>query len=279
VPKWLKKLPFWILGISTNYHFDWQYVIAASRMNSALSLATLFSIIAIVTKFTDLVNLGNQALYLFISAVVIYALALVIIRFRAPVFLQEYADFKAFDDKKHSHRWALWELHTNLTLLKSGFGLLPEAVEKKLCVDVTTPPARSRLPTAKAFTGPCVTKTVTVEQRDKSLPTYTMCVHQPLNFDRDLIMGFTLKSSLDPVTKKFVLAIREGDTNRDLKVKELFWMILTAAAKENVVARWFAWAFVRIAVLLLILAIIFAVTHTLTAPPAKPSAPCCFLRI
>ena len=276
MPDWLKKIPFWILGISTNYHSDWQYLIAASRMSSALSLATLFSVIAIVTKFADLVSLGKPALYLFIAAVVVYALAIIIIRFRAPIFLQEYSDFKAFDEKKHSHRWALWEFHTNLNALKSGFELLPEAVEKKLCINVTTPPSRSRLPLTKAFTGPCVSKAVIVKERDGSSPSYTMCVYHPLNFDRDLIMGFTMSSSVDPSAKKFVLAIREGEDKCDLKVKELFWMVLAAAAKENVVARLFAWAFVRISVLLMILAIIFAVMQTLAAPPAAPSAPSFF---
>src|SRR5262245_55830669 len=53
---------FSVEGVAKNFRFDWQFLIATSRINSALSLATLFSLLAIVTKFADLVNLGMPAL-------------------------------------------------------------------------------------------------------------------------------------------------------------------------------------------------------------------------
>ena len=58
---------FSVEGVANNFRSDWQFLIAASRINSALSLATLFSLVAIVTKFADLVNLGTPALICFIS--------------------------------------------------------------------------------------------------------------------------------------------------------------------------------------------------------------------
>ncbi|WP_320292967.1 hypothetical protein [Mesorhizobium humile] len=243
-------------------------------MSSALSLATLFSLIAIVTKFTDLVNLGRPALYCFIFAAIAYALAILVIRFRAPAFLQEYPDYKSFDDKKHSHRWVLWQFHTNLIALKGGFKLLPQTVEKKLSVNVTTPPGRTRLPVVTAFVGPSIEKDTPLKNPDGSTVTYKMRVHDPLNFDRDLIMGFTMMSNIDNVERKYVLAIREDDAKCDLKCKELFWIILTAAAKENTYSRWFAWALVRLSVLLLIFAVIVAVVHALWLP--APNAPSSF---
>jgi len=76
-----------------------------------LSPATLFALIAIVTKFADLVNPGEPALYCFIAAAIFHAAAILIIKARAPRILQEYPDYKSFDEKKHSHWWILWRFY------------------------------------------------------------------------------------------------------------------------------------------------------------------------
>jgi hypothetical protein len=266
---------FSVEGVAKNFRFDWQFLIAASRINSALSLATLFSLIAILTKFADLINLGTPALICFIVAAAGYALAIVIIKTRAPKILQEYPDYKSYDDQKHSHRWILWQFYHGVQTLKNGAKLLQETIEKRLSSDITTLP-RSRLPLNASFGGTCVTRSVTIVQRDGSSPTYDMCVHAPYNFDRDLIMGFTIKSSVDGVERKYVLPIREDDPKIELKIKELFWITLTEAAKENPVSRWIAWTLIRASGLLLIIAVIFAVGHVLLTPkPVNPN-PCCF---
>lgn len=266
---------FLVEGVAKSFRSDWQFLIAASRMSSALSLATLFSIIAIVTKFADLVNLGTYALGCFIAAAFCYAVAIGIIKFRAPRVIQEYPDFKSFDDKKHSHRWALWQFYHAVQSLDHGFKLLEEAVAKKLSTDVATM-SRSRLPLTASHKGNCLAKSVKITQPDGSTPTYEFCVHEPINFDRDLIMGFTIKSSADGIEKKYVLPIRESDEKLDLKVKELFWIVLTEAAKENPVSRWIAWSLVRLAGVLLILAVGLAVGHVVLAPKTHRPSPCCF---
>lgn len=266
---------FSVEGVAKNFRFDWQFLIAASRINSALSLATLFSLIAIVTKFADLVNLGTRALVCFIAASAGYAVAIVIIKMRAPRILQEYPDYKSYEDKKHSHRWILWQFYHEVQTLKYGAKLLQETIEKKLSSDVGTLP-RSRLPLNKSFSGTCIAQRVTITQRDGSVPTYDMCVHAPYNFDRDLIMGFTIKSSVDGVERKYVLPIREGDPKIDLKIKELFWITLTEAAKENPLSRWIAWTLVRTSGCLLVAAVILAVGHVLLTPKPVSPHPCCF---
>lgn len=260
---------FSVEGVAKNFRRDWQFLIAASRINSALSLVTLFSLLAIVTKFADLVNLGTPALICFIVAATAYGLAIVIIKTRAPQILQEYPDYKSYEEKKHSHRWILWQFYHAVQTLENGAKLLQETVEKKLSFDIATL-SRSRLPLNASFGGTCIPKSVTITQRDGSAPTYDMCVHAPYNFDRDLIMGFTIKSNDDGVERKYVLPIREADSKIDLKIKELFWITLTEAAKENPVSRWTAWILVRAAGLLLIFALIFAVGHVLLTP--KPTA-------
>jgi hypothetical protein len=264
---------FSVEGVAKNFRSDWQFLIAASRMSSALSLATLFSVIAIVTKFADLVNLGTYALACFIAAVVCYAVAIVIIKVRAPQIIQEYPDFKSYDDKKHSHRWVLWQFYHAIQSLEHGFKLLEETVAKRLSTDVATM-SRSRLPLTAAFRGNCLGKSVEIKQRDGSTPIYDFCVYEPLNFDRDLIMGFTMKSSADGIERKYVLPVRESDVKLDWKVKELFWIVLTEAAKENPVSRWVAWSLVRLAGALLFLAVGLAVSHVLLNP--KPQTPSLF---
>jgi hypothetical protein len=266
---------FSVEGVAKSFRSDWQFLIGASRMSSALSLATLFSVIAIVTKFADLVNLGIYALGCFIAAVVCYGVAIGIIKFRAPQILQEYPDFKSYDDKKHSHRWVLWQFYHAIQSLQHGFKLLEETVAKKLSKDVAAM-SRSRLPLTASFNGNCLAKSVEITQPDGSTPTYDFCVHEPINFDRDLIMGFTMKSSADGIERKYVLPIRESDEKLDLKVKELFWIVLTEAAKENPVSRWFAWSLVRLAGALLILAVGLAVGHVLLTPKPQTPSRCCF---
>ena len=262
---------FSVEGVAKNFRFDWQFLIAASRINSALSLATLFSLIAIITKFADLANLGTPALICFIVSAAAYGLAIVIITTRAPKILQEYPDFKTYDEKKHSHRWILWQFYHAVQALENGAKLLEETIEKKLSFDVAGL-SRSRLPLIASFGGTCIAKRVTITQRDGSTPTYDICMYTPYNFDRDLIMGFTITSSVDGVERKFVLPIREGDPKIDLKIKELFWITLTEAAKENPRSRWTAWTLVRGSGLLLVAALILAVGHDLLTPkPINPN--------
>ena len=279
MPSWskvgssLKTVIVWplALGIPKNYRRDWQYVIAASRMTSALSLATLFSVIAIVTKMTDLVNLGRPTLACFVLAVLAYVLAILVIRFRAPAFLQEYPDYKSFDDKKHSHRWILWELWNNLPLFENGFALLRETVEKRLTTDVTTPLSRSQLPVARSFQRPLITGTMNGEPLGGVTPVLEFKAYEPMNFDRDLIMAFTMTSSADNIERKYVLPIREGDAKRDLKCKELFWIIFTRAAKENPRSKYLAWVLVRVSVLLIAVALLLAVIHSILGASPKPA--------
>ena len=263
MPDWLKSLCSPRSGASSDYGLHWQYLIAASRMSSALSLATLFSAIAILTKITDLANLGWPALGCFILAVTVYAMAILVIRLRAPAFLQEYSDYKAYDDKKHSHRWILWQFYTSLLTLNAGFKLLHETVEKKLSVDVTTLSPRSYLPVAASFLRPCTKGTASIAHSTGSASIYDMCVHKPLNFDRDLIMGFTMKSRSGGVERRYVLAVQEADEERELKCKELFWIIFTESAKENPKSREYARDLIRVSSVFLFLAILLSILHSI----------------
>lgn len=265
---------FSVEGVAKNFRSDWQFLVAASRVNSALSLATLFSVVAVVTKFADLVNLGTPALFSLILASLSYVAAISIIKIRAPKVIQEYPDYKTYEDKKHSHRWILWQFYHEIQKLKHGYKLLQETIDKKLSSDVATL-RRSRLPTNASFGRPSTAVQITGTLSNGASAVYDICLYAPHNFDRDLIMGFTIRSSLDGVERSYVLPIRETDPKLDLKVKELFWITLTEAAKENPTSRWIAWTLVRASGLLLGLAAVFAVSHVLLTPKPTEPVPCC----
>lgn len=247
--------------VSSNFRSDWQYLIAASRINSALSLATLFSVLAVVTKFTDLNNLGVAALYTLITSSIIYLLALGLIKFRAPEFLQEFQDFKSYEDKKNSHRWVLWQLYYNLTKLKHGFWLLQESVEKQLAFESATADLE-QCPFFPVYSGEHVNGEITLSQRAGEPVTYKMVAFKPVNLYRDLAMAFTIER--DQVLTRYVLPICEDDAKCEAKCKELFWIIFSEAAKENALSRTIAWIMIKVSAGLLFVALFLAVFHLLT---------------
>jgi hypothetical protein len=250
-----------IRSVGSNFRSDWQYLIAASRINSALSLVTLFSVLAAVTKFADLVNLGTAALYTLIASSIIYLVALAIIKLRAPKFLQDFQDYKGYDDKKNSHRWILWEFYHNLRNLKHGLWLLPESIEKELSFE-TANVDLEQCPVIPLHSGEHIKGEVTLSSRGGPNMTYKMVAFKPINFGRDLVMAFTMEK--DQILTRYVLPIRECDPKCEAKCKELFWIIFTEAAKENALSRRIAWFLIRVSAGLFFVALFLAVFHSLT---------------
>lgn len=247
-------------GVARNFRSDWQFLIAASRINSVLSLATLFSILALVTKFADLVRLGTAALYTLIASSIIYSVGLAIIKLRAPHFLQDFPDYKSYDDHKHSHRWILWEFYHNLTKLKRGFSLLPESIEKLLSFESASVDIE-QCPIVPLYHGEHVKGEITLSPPGGPKTTCKMVAFKPINFDRDLVMAFTMEE--EHVVTRYVLPIREDDPKCEAKCKELFWIIFTEAAKENALARRIAWFLIRLSAWLFWATLILAVLHAL----------------
>jgi hypothetical protein len=250
-----------IEGVARNFRSDWQYLIAASRINSALSLVTLFSALAIVTKFTDLVNLGTAALYTLIASSITYLAALAIIKLRAPEFLQDFQDYKGYDDKKNSHRWILWEFYHNLGKLKHGLSLLPESIEKELSFE-SAKVDLEQCPVIPLRSGEDITGEVALSSGDGAKETYKMVAFKPINFGRDLVMAFTIEK--DQVLTRYVLPIRECDPKCEAKCKELFWIIFSQAAKENALSRRIAWFLIQLSAAFFVVALFLAVFHSLT---------------
>jgi hypothetical protein len=260
-----------IEGVAHNFRSDWQYIIATSRVNSALSLVTMFSVLAVVTKFGDLLNLGTAAVYTLLISSILYIVAIAIIKLRAPAFLQDFQDYKAFEDKKNSHRWILWEFYFSLVKLKQGFSLLKESIDKQLSFESRTV-KRKQCPVIPLYIGEHLEGELTISPRSGLKSTYKMTAYKPFNFGRDLIMAFTLEE--DKVMTRYILPLREDDPKCEQKCKELFWIIFTEAAKENKFSRMIAGALIRISMLLFAVALILAVYHALTQTGAP--TPCDF---
>lgn len=258
-----------IEGVAENFRSDWQYIIAASRMSSALSLVTLFSVLAVVAKIADLINLGMPAVLALILAALFYFMAIGIIKLRAPAFLQDFQDYKAYDDKKNSHRWILWQFYRNLTRLKHGFSLLKESIDKQLSIE-TARVKRKQCPFVPVYAGKHVEQELRISLRGGPEKTYKMVAYEPVNFDRDLVMPFTLEEG--GVVTRYVLPIREDDPKVDQKVKELFWIIFSEAAKEHKWWRMVAWFLIQVSIFLFLLALVLAVYFALTKTGA--STPC-----
>lgn len=260
-----------IEGVANNFRSDWQYIITASRMTSALSLVTLFSVLAVVTKITDLLNLGTAAVYTLLISSVLYFVAIGIIKWRAPAFLQDFQDYKAYEDKKNSHRWILWEFYFSLAKLKHGFSLLPESIDKQLSFESRTV-KRKQCPVIPLYIGEHLEKELTISPRSGPKSTYQMTAYKPVNFGRDLIMAFTLEK--DQIMTRYILPMREDDPKCEQKCKELFWIIFTEAAKENKFSRMIAGTLIRMSMFLFAFALVLAVYHSLTMTGAP--TPCDF---
>lgn len=198
-------------GVDRNYRSDWPYLILASKMNSALSLATLFSVIAVVTRFSNLEELGPAALYCFLGACVSYLIAIGLIMRFAPAFLREFPNFSDFKAQENSHRWILWEFYHTIQKLSGGLKLLPETVSKKLSTNINSL-GRSRLPTTKAFENISSEEKMKIENEYGLEEFIQIRLYEPVNFDRDILFGFAIIDESNN-ERRYVLPIRENEKN------------------------------------------------------------------
>lgn len=259
-------------GVDKNFRSDWPYLILASRINSALSLATIFSLIAILTRFSSLEELGRFALYCFLIASISYLTAIAIIVRFAPAFLREFPNYSNFKAQDNSHRWILWEFYHGVQESSGGLKLLPETISKNLSVNINSL-SRSGLPIKKAFKSLAHEELFPYEDKTKT-ERYQVRLYEPVNFDRDLLFGFAIFDAQGG-EKRYVLPIREKDKEVEAKCKELFWILFTAAAKEHPYARRLAWLLLRLSGLFLLAAAAFAIYNVAFVDGVGEQEYCC----
>lgn len=256
-------------GVSKNFRADWNFAISVSRITSVASIATIFSLAAIVTDFQKFQKLGNVAVVCFAAAIGLYVVAFAIIKFRAPPFLQDNPNYKAFEDQKHSHRWILWLFYESISTYSGGASILHESIEKKLSLDISQ---LTGLPSN--FSGESVKKSFDNTAGAQGSNIITLEAFKPQNHERDLYMFFTVAGPGAASIKQYFLPIKEDDPELDAKMRELFWIIFTEAAKTNPVSKFFAWGALYVSMAFTIGFFLAAVWSVGTSPKAldKPDA-------
>lgn len=222
--------------VSRWYRFDWQYATDISRIPVLSEAALIISITPIVLSlsrsfFPRLAGLDTIPipLWLFWGASVAFVFAVALLYLACPRFIREYRDFGQYAARQHSHRWILWEFYNNIESLSGWENIVRETSAKLLSTDIeSVPPAL-------------------IEKfgQEFAAASRVARVFTPVNIDRDLYLPMHIDG------KKFVLAMREQDTELPQKEKELFWILYSQAAKERPIFRAIYWILIGIAVLLL----------------------------
>ncbi len=260
-------------GVSEKFRSDWQYLILASKMNSTLSLATLLSVIAVVTRLSNINAIGYVAIYFFFGAFISYLMAIALIVMFAPAFLREFPNYSDFSAQENSHRWILWQFYHEIQKLTGGFKLLEETVQKKLSTNINSL-GRSRLPTNRAFENLVAEETIDDGNDKGRSEECKVRLYKPINFDRDILLGFAIIDG-GGIEKRYVLPIREKDKDVEAKCKELFWILFTKAAKECPRSRRVTWFLVLLSVFLFLAAVGIAMFNVAFMDRTEELENCC----
>jgi hypothetical protein len=206
--------------VSKYYFYDWQF---AARTANSTALRLIPVILLILSSITD----SEKAAFLVVPrplafAAVLMMDALLCAFFFCPQFIRQYHDFGQYKIKDHSHRWIVWEFYNNLTTLAGWKHIVLETVKKGVSRDL------------REFPGGQVKRAIAAGMKDgRRIDTITL--YRPINFKRDIYMPIQLEN------QTVVLYLEEDDPKLGAKEKELFWILLTQAAKEKPYARVIFW--------------------------------------
>lgn len=220
------------------FRFDWQFVrdVQSLRpLNSAVAIISVSPLLVSVSESTGIAVPPH--FFLTWLAAIFYTLSWAITYFACPEFLREYRDFSAFKQREHSHRWIVWELVNNLKLNPNSRKLLKELVAKDVARPIKSKPECGRF-----FTGGLESLKGQAE---------AIAVFKPVQVSRDIFLPFQVDSS------KYLLEVREQDSNKENIQRELFWVVYSEAAKRNHGWRITVW------LLILLAAILFGLTIAL----------------
>lgn len=269
-----------LLGVSRWFRFDWNFAISVSRLTSFASIATILSISAFVLNEDNLSSFGPRGQIALLTAIGFYLVAFFLIKTFAPRFLQEYQVYKTYEDQKHSHRWIVWSFLNNFETLKGGARIAEETITKglsrkpeELFVEgfANLPDAATR---EKFFAKKGRQKTTRVEGVGDIVAT----LYPPEIYKRDIYLGIEIHRGAREAPGKYILSAREADDELDQKVKELFWVIISEAAKHQRAPRIMAWVSLYAAALstaLFIFSVLFsAVTAAYSEEEKKEDKAC-----
>ncbi len=216
---------------------DWNRVIAVSKLPMLRPATTIVALMPILQQLSDRVPISVENAWLLWYSSLSFAVTFIIVRFQAPGFIQDFADYSAYKSQGHSHRWLLWRLKFALHTAHDRDDLLGELIRKDLGI-------------------PYVSLTDAQKERFKNPPEW------PENGKSvgEEKLGYI--DELFPAGRDMCLYFWKGDVRHILPIeetgdpcgyrqKELFWIIYTDQAKARPRWRATAWVFIYLAFLLL----------------------------
>lgn len=239
------------IPVSRAYGRDWQF--AAKLINNA-AVAKATTVIAttpiILTAYEFFVNSPVNAytntavppsLWIIWLFAISYLGAFVAFQAFCPKFVKQYHNYGEYEAKKHAHRWIMWEVWNYFDSLENKENFVQELIDKGLAYDAS---ALSPLNECRAT--PLLLeqhKSFGIEEKDK--------FYKPVNLNRDLYIPILHKG------RRFTLSLQEDDERLSTKEKELFWTLLSPAARSLPVKRKIVWLMFFLSVLLFALSVIW----------------------
>jgi len=208
--------------VSRYFRFDWNYALNVARLPALRPASIIISLMPVLASVMDWLSVNIANVWLLWTASIFFLAGYLILKLRAPPFIQEYQFYSQYESRGHSHRWIVWEFYTNLASLSGWEYIVRETKEKLISV-----PCDSMSDFEVCRLSPVF----------DSLPAQSIHVAPPIQVARDIYLPIRVGD------EKLVLPMRESDPELSLKQKELFWILLTQCAKERPIWRTFVWLF------------------------------------
>lgn len=239
--------------VSRFYRLDWSYALKIVRISYFRLLSKLVISTPFIAPFFPILQFDKPQVFALWSASALYLVGYLLLKLRAPLFLQEYRNFKAFESCGHSHRWILWLFHEYLPVFKDPVKVLRETVDKGLSVPAAITNVNRR-----------VYAVLPVSSELKESELKVARTYKPVNLNNDLYFVFDLHVQTKAV--KYVLPMQESDPALRNRQRELYWITFGACASARKWSRRFVWFFFTAAACIFVYAGYKLVTVVFASP-------------
>jgi hypothetical protein len=175
----------------------------------------------IIATYFPVLHISTRGYWLLWAGSIMFLLGWLTLKWRAPHFIQQYANYSAYKLHGHSHRFVVWELYNNFSSIGNKAALFRETIEKHL----SRPHSDYNQDTIN------FDATSREAKRESSLRVF-----RPINLNRDIHLPFSLQGD------DYMLSMEEHDPELKEKEKELFWIIYAEQAGGRETARMIVWS-------------------------------------
>jgi hypothetical protein len=211
-----QPIKFAVPKVKRYYRLDWQYAVDLYNLTILRFLSLFLFFIPVLVDVQKVVSLSiPPGLWI---ASVLFGIASLIIYVFCPKLIREYRDFGQYRARYHSHRWIVWEFYNTL----GWEAIVQETIAKGISVEF------SKFPN-----GEIKNQLKRVFEEDQTEDRILM--YRPQNINRDIYLPIRLQD------RKIILFLEEDDKKLPEKEKELFWILYSQAAKQEVEARYIYW--------------------------------------